>query len=92
MKYVQGGIIAANGFFSDSRVYPVQTISTTKNINRDSTSAGSNSHKQSDKQMYNMKVDVNTDNTAPEDCYTVTYNNNRQLQTFYYCPQHEYTY
>lgn len=92
MKYVQGGIIAANGIFSDSRVYPVQTISNTKGVKRDGTNAGYQGNSQQGNRYYDMKVNVETTHMAPEDCYTVTYNNNSQLQTFYYCPCHEYTY
>ena len=36
---VQGGIIAVNGVISNSKVYPVQTISNLKGIGRDNTSA-----------------------------------------------------
>lgn len=39
-----------------------------------------------------MKIAFEAYNNAPADCYTVTYNNKSQLQSFYYCPRHEYTY
>ena len=39
-----------------------------------------------------IRVNPETYADAPADCYTVTYNRNSQLQAFYYCPRHEYTY
>jgi hypothetical protein len=93
LKYVQGGIDAVNGFYSNSKVSPVQTISHVKSIKRDTAAnSGNQGSSQQRNRFYEMEVTVEADNMAPEDCYTVTYNNSRQLQTFYYCPRREYTY
>mgnify|MGYP001521576697 len=89
---VQGGIIAVNGVISNSKVYPVQTISNLKGIGRDNTSAEHKSGEKPHSQTMNMKIAFEAYNNAPADCYTVTYNNKSQLQSFYYCPHHEYTY
>ena len=73
-------------------MYPVQTISKSKGVKRDGTNGGYKDNRQHDNGYYGMYVSVEANNMAPEDCYTVTYNSNSQIQTFYYCPRHEYTY
>ena len=59
---------------------------------RDNTSAEHKSGEKPHSQTMNMKIAFEAYNNAPADCYTVTYNNKSQLQSFYYCPHHEYTY
>ena len=73
-------------------MYPVQTISNLQGIGRDNTSAVHISGEKPHSQTMNMKIAFEAYNNAPADCYTVTYNNKSQLQSFYYCPHHEYTY
>lgn len=78
--------------FANSKVYPVQTISNLKGVGQDNTSAEHGNNGQSHRQTITIRVNPETYADAPADCYTVTYNRNSQLQAFYYCPRHEYTY
>ena len=63
-----------------------------KGVGQDNTSAEHGNSGQSHRQTITIRVNPETYADAPADCYTVTYNRNSQLQAFYYCPRHEYTY
>ena len=89
----QGGIIAANGFL-DFKVYPVQVISGVPKVKRENNRSRQRKASISSPFTFADVLDrVTADHQPdeqPNDCYIVTYNANRQLQTYLYRPTVEY--
>ena len=86
----QGGINAEKGF-SNFKVYPVQVISKAPKARREN---GGSQQRQSGSPKtvaFAAVLDRAMDETRPVDCYTVTYNANSRLQTYFYQPSREYT-
>lgn len=86
----QGGINAAKGF-SDFKVYPVQVISRATKTRRENSGSGQRQHAPSEDVAFSVVLDRVMVENQPTDCYTVTYNANRELQTYFYQPSREYT-
>lgn len=85
----QGGINAAKGFY-DFKVYPVQVISGMAGTKSEN---GSSRRKQesSGSSAFTKILEKAIADSQPMDCYVVTYNVNRELQTYHYQPSREYT-
>lgn len=88
---IQGGINAANGF-SDFKVLPVQVVSGTLKTKQERSGSQQRNSGSSKAVSFAAVLDRAIDESQPADCYTVTYNANRQLQTYFYQPTREYTF
>lgn len=82
----------ANGFQSEFKVYPVQMVAM---VSRPSRESGKQSKKRFNTQknrLFDTVLNNAMENKAPADCYTVTYNADSQLQTYFYRQSKEYTF
>lgn len=89
---IQGGINAANGFQSSFKVYPVQMISRMPKLKRENGQPGQQQSRSSKPVTFDTVLEKAVAKEQPVDCYTVTYNKNSQLQTYYYSQSREYTF
>lgn len=90
--YIQGGINAANGFQSNFKVYPVQTITNLPRMAADGNGTGSGREPQKQAaSSFGKFLEQATKNNCPAECYTVTYTADCKLQTYFYQPSREYS-
>lgn len=82
----------ANGFQSEFKVYPVQMVAMVSKPSRGDgrqKKGRSNAQKNS---LFDTVLNNAMESKAPADCYTVTYNADRQLQSYFYRQSKEYTF
>lgn len=85
----QGGINAVNGF-NDFKVLPVQIVSNIPNMRRENGNSKRQRLSAPKAESFKTVLESVADENQPGDCYTVTYNANSQLQTFFYRLNREY--
>lgn len=81
-----------NGFQSEFKVYPVQMVTRVSKPSRENGRQGRRQPGSSKNSLFDTVLDNAMERRSPADCYTVTYNANSQLQTYYYRQSREYTF
>ena len=89
---IQGGINAANGINRDFKVYPIQMVVRSSKLKQDNKGSGQQNSQSEKPVSFGAVLEKADANTRPEECYTVTYDRQRHLQTYYYCRSREYTF
>ncbi|GFI66234.1 hypothetical protein IMSAG185_01849 [Lachnospiraceae bacterium] len=87
----QGGINAAKGFY-DFKVYPVQVVSRMAGMKSENGGSGRRQQESSGSSAFTEILKKAIADDQPMDCYVVTYNVNKELQTYHYRPTREYTF
>jgi len=91
-KCIQGGIIAANGFQSSFKVYPVQMVSRVPKLRRENGHSRQQQQETPRSMAVSTSLEEHTGKEYSSDSYTVTYNRKSQLQACYYRKSREYTF
>lgn len=81
----------ANGFQSEFKVYPVQMVTRVSRASRENGKQRQKQPSPAKPPAFDTVLSNAMENKAPADCYTVTYNANSQLQTYFYRQSREYT-
>ena len=81
-----------NGFQSEFKVYPVQMVARASKTSRENSKRNQKQPSPEKNSLFDTCLRTAMENKAPADCYTVTYNANSQLQTYYYHQSMEYTF
>lgn len=89
---IQGGINAANGIRSSFRVYPIQMVVRSSKPKRDDKGSGQQEPRNAKPVSFDAALEKVQTQDCPEECYTVTYDRQSHLQTYYYCQSREYTF
>lgn len=82
----------ANGFQSEFKVYPVQMVAM---VSRPSRGDGRQKRRQPNapkNNLFDTILNNAMESKTPADSYTVTYNADRQLQSYFYRQSREYTF
>jgi len=87
----KGGIIAESRVFS-LKVYPVQVVSRAPKTRRENGSSRQPQPGEPKTAAFHAVLKEAIAENQPIDCYTVTYNAGRTLQTYFYQPSREYTF
>lgn len=82
----------ANGFQSEFKVYPVQMVAMVSKPSRESGKQSKKRFNAQKNNLFDTVLNNAMENKAPADCYTVTYNADSQLQTYFYRQSREYTF
>lgn len=80
-----------NGFLSNFMVYPVQMVSKTAKLKRENGRSGQRRSDTSGKSDFRLFLEDAVDEDRTTECIVVTYNADRQLQTYHYRSR-EYTF
>lgn len=72
-------------------MYPVQVVPRAPRTRRENGSFGQRQPKAPQTIAFTEVLEEAIAENQPMDCYTVTYNANKALQTFFYQPTREYT-
>jgi len=91
-KRIQGGINAVNGFQSSFKVYPVQMVSRISKLKKENGQSGQQHSKPPKPAALDTLLKSPVAKAQTVDCYTVTYNRESQIQTYYYSQSREYTF
>ena len=89
---IQGGISVVNGVKGIFKVYPVQMVTKKSRLKRENGKGGHQRRKPSRSASFNELLESINEVSAPDECYTVTYTADRQLQTYSYRVTREYTF
>ena len=82
----------ANGFQSEFKVYPVQMVTKMSRVSRENGRQNKRQPNSAKNPAFDIILSDAMESKAPADCYTVTYNADRQLQTYFYRQSKEYTF
>lgn len=82
----------ANGFQSEFKVYPVQMVTRVSKVSREKGKQNKKYPCSAKGFTFDTILKDAMENKAPADCYTVTYNADSQLQTYFYRQSREYTF
>lgn len=84
----------ANGLQNEFKVYPVQMVTMVSKLSRESNRQSKRQPDAPKNGLFDTVLNNAIENKtkAPADCYTVTYNADSQLQTYYYRQSREYTF
>lgn len=67
-------------------------VTTVSMLSRENNRKNQRQQEPSKVSLFDTILNKSIENSAPADCYTVTYNADRQLQTYYYRQSREYTF
>ena len=81
-----------NGVEGIFKVYPVQMVHKKSRLKRENGSDGRHRRKSSVSASFDELLDGIREESAPAECYTVTYTADRRLQTYSYHISREYTF
>ena len=81
-----------NGVESIFKVYPVQMVDKKSKLKRENGRTGHHRRNFSDTSSFDDFLEIAREETAPAECYTVTYTSDRRLQTYSYRVSREYTF
>ena len=81
-----------NGFQSEFKVYPVQMVARVSKLSRENGKQSKRQSGSSKNSLFDTVLSNTMENKAPAECYTVTYNADSQLQTYYSRQSKEYTF
>lgn len=81
-----------NGFQSEFKVYPVQMVASVSMISRERDKRRKRQPNSGKSSLFDTVLSNAMENKAPADCYTVTYNADSQLQSYFYRQSKEYTF
>lgn len=82
----------ANGFQSEFKVYPVQMVTRVSKVSRENGKQNKRHPRSAKNFAFDTVLSNAMENKTPADCYTVTYNADSQLQTYFYRQSREYTF
>ena len=88
---IQGGINAANGIQTNFKVYPVQKVTGIRKPKREKSGSGQKNPQTAKAPVFSTILEKAVQENTPAECYTVTYDRQSRLQTYYYCQSREYT-
>lgn len=88
---IQGGINAANGLQTNFKVYPIQMVTSVQKPKREKNGSGQQNPQTAKTPGFSSILEKAVRENTPEECYTVTYDRQSHLQTYYYRQSREYT-
>lgn len=81
-----------NGFESSFKVFPVQMVAKVSKTSRENGRQNKRQSNPSKTSLFDSLLNRPIESESPAEGYTVTYNADRQLQTYYYRQSKEYTF
>ena len=81
-----------NGLQSEFKVYPVQMVTRVSKTSREKGKQNKRQPGPAKTPAFDTILNNAMETKAPADCYTVTYNADSKLQTYFYRQSREYTF